>query len=133
MTSPIENAQPEVRGKKIPVFAPILFAIVAAMPARAVDDDCVELQQLRAFRERNNYVSIVGQIVHRCPQALGVHLKVTFRDANGLVVDVEQGWPASVSDIEPNKAFPFKLSYQIDREWATFNVEVIEKRTWKRK
>jgi len=79
-------------------------------------------------------LKLVGELQNNCASAIGVKLKVTGRDKNGIVVDTVEGWPASISNIPAQSKYAYDLSIMRYRpELDTFEVSVLEVKRWKQR
>jgi hypothetical protein len=73
---------------------------------------------------------IVGELVNKCGDAIGVQLHITLRDRVGKVVSTDDAWPASTHNIPPNKPYGFTISVDEPRPADKLQVEVTELRRW---
>ncbi len=91
--------------------ATLLFALAAlSAPAFAQLSACkvndVAVEKL-ARRVEGNITHITGQVVNKCPQAVGVHIRVALNDSTNSPLMVQDFWPASVKNIPAKASFPF--------------------------
>ena len=76
------------------------------------------------------YANVVGTLINSCSEAAGVELKVTLYDKSGDVVNTEDEWPASVSNIPPRVPYPFKLMLSSGSGWSKYSVVPIDAKQW---
>jgi hypothetical protein len=69
---------------------------------------------------------------NRCPQAIGVQVRITGLDKSGNAVAVQDLWPASTNNINPG-AFTFSVDQYLDYnpEIARFVITPIAVNTWR--
>jgi hypothetical protein len=115
-----------------PVFAcAVIFACPVMAEAACLPKD-IELKQVDWRRESKDWSKIVGEIVNRCSEETGVQLQVTFRDAAGKVVDVEEFWPAGTINISPGASYPFNLTAALHSTSVKMESAVIQVRAFRR-
>jgi hypothetical protein len=80
--------------------------------------------KVTGLRGTNEYgqLSVVGTIRNTCAYAAGIQMKLTTYDKSGNVLNTEDEWPASVSNIPPDSPYPFKLMIAADDTMQKFNV-----------
>jgi hypothetical protein len=54
------------------------------------------------------YITIVGVIKNNCSEAAGPQLKVSIYNKKGEMLDTQEPWPASVSNIGAHESYEFK-------------------------
>jgi hypothetical protein len=89
-----------------------------------------KIKGLRGSDEDSNYAMITGTIVNNCREGAGVQVKVTLFGKNGEVVNTEDEWPASVSNIPAHVPYPFKATIESYGGWSKYSVTPIDARRW---
>ena len=79
---------------------------------------------------RGQYPNVVGELVNRCAEPMGIQLMATFRDKEGKVVSTTSFWPASTSDIPGMARWPFDHPGEADTDPSTAEVRVIGVKRW---
>jgi hypothetical protein len=114
----------------------VLLASLGAMPMAAqaqlsacrVPDIAVEKVGRRVD---GNVTHVTGQLVNKCPQAVGVHIKVSLNDATDSPVMVQDTWPASVKNIPAKGILPFDSAFRnVPPGVAKVDVKVLEVKFW---
>jgi hypothetical protein len=80
--------------------------------------------------DQYGYATIVGTIVNNCSEPAGLEVKVTLYNSSGNVVNTEDEWPASVSNIPSHVAYPFKAMLASDSGWTKYTVSPLEAKRW---
>lgn len=77
-------------------------------------------------------LKITGVLRSSCKQPAGVQLKITAYDSDGAVVDTQEFWPASVSNIGAGGKYPFNAGplFTYSPDMKAFDWEVIGVRQW---
>jgi hypothetical protein len=82
-------------------------------------------------RVDGNITHVSGQLVNKCPQAVGAHIKVSLNDATDSPVMVQDTWPASVKNIPAKGTFPFDSAFRnAPPGIAKVDVRVLEVKFW---
>jgi hypothetical protein len=116
----------------------IVIALAVALcsqgaAARCSIDD-IRIKEWSWRIDTNVGVTILGELVNNCAEPVGVELRATVRNANGNLVEVEEFWPHSTEDIEPNSPYPFKYGFfHTAPDVATVNIEVTEVAEWSKR
>lgn len=78
-------------------------------------------------------VRIVGEIINKCSEPVGVQLKVTARDVNGGLLDAQDFWPASTSNIAPRRPYAFNANGIMDYipGMKNFTIEIVNVHQWR--
>lgn len=90
----------------------------------AVRDDCTA--------SRCPVLKLTGKLVNNCSDPAGANVQITAYNKVGEVVDVVEGWPASIRNIAPGKSLPFSLGPLMPYrdEMASFDIQVIDVKQW---
>lgn len=59
-----------------------------------------------ARRVDGNITHVTGQLVNKCPQAVGVRIKVSLNDVTDSPLMVQDVWPAGTKNIPAKGTFP---------------------------
>jgi hypothetical protein len=122
--------------KTIPTASTLLAAMaIFATPSWACVPAEIEIRQIEWRRRppplNPDEVDVVGELINKCAEPTGVRLQLTFRDADGKVVDVFEGWPASTRNIEAGASYAFKISFKADVRTKSMDTKVLEVRRWR--
>jgi hypothetical protein len=104
-----------------------MLCITAAHAACAVTD--IEIKEWSWSRDAG-WFSIVGELANNCAEPAGAQLQITFRDAEGRVVSIEEAWAGGTRNILPKGSYAFQTS---SRGYATaknLSIRVINVRRW---
>ncbi|MBS0338811.1 MAG: hypothetical protein JSS40_18810 [Proteobacteria bacterium] len=113
-----------------------LLATLGAIPATAqaqlsacrVPDIAVEKVSRRVD---GSVTHVSGVLVNKCPQAVGVHIRVALNDATDSALMVQDTWPASVKNIPAKGSFPFDSAFRnVPPGVAKVEVRVLEVKFW---
>jgi hypothetical protein len=91
----------------------------------------IKIKGLTGTEEDGGFANITGTLINNCPEPVGVQLKVTLFDKSGNVVDTQDMWPASISNIPPRIEYPFKDLMSVERSWSKYSVVAINVRHWR--
>lgn len=77
-------------------------------------------------------LAITGIVENTCKSAAGVQLKITAYSADGIVIDTQDFWPASVRNIGAGKTYPFKAGslFTYSDSMANFDCQTIGVKNW---
>lgn len=78
-------------------------------------------------------VRLPAEIKNNCPKDAGAMVKITSRDKSGLPIETNEGWPASTRNIPAGGTYAFDLGplFTYSKKIASFEIEVIDARTWR--
>lgn len=109
-------------------FAAFPIAAQAQLSACRVPDIAVEKV---ARRVEGNTTHVTGQLVNKCPQAVGVRIKVSLNDATDSPVMVQDTWPAGTKNIPAKGTFAFdSVMRNAPPAVAKVDVKVLEVKFW---
>lgn len=112
---------------------PFTFAIAIVMASPCWAATCqtsdIDIRQADWHRIRSS-IKIVGEFLNRCAEPTGVELAFTFRNSEGKVVGVEELWPASTRNVEPNTTYPFELTIEVYPSASSMAARVLDVRRW---
>ncbi len=78
-----------------------------------------------------SYITIVGTIVSSCSEAAAPQIKVSLYDKKGALLDTDESWPLSVSNMAPHSSYEFKaMMREPTGGWQTYSVSVLSVRHW---
>jgi hypothetical protein len=113
-----------------------LLASLVAMPVAAqaqlsacrVPDIAVEKVSRRVD---GNVTHVTGVLVNKCPQAVGVRIKVALNDATDSALMVQDTWPAGTKNIPAKATFQFdSVMRNVPPGVAKVEVRVLEVKFW---
>lgn len=114
--------------------APKSSSQIATNAMSSDDTSCspnnIKIKGLTGVDEDGGYARITGVLINNCHEPMGVQLKITLFDKSGNVVDTEDEWPASISNIQPHIEYPFKRLISADRIWTKYSVVPIDVKRW---
>jgi hypothetical protein len=100
----------------------------AQLSACRVPDIAIEKVSRRV---EGNITHVTGQLVNKCPQAVGVHIKVSLNDATDSAVIVQDTWPANTKNIPAKGTFAFDSVFRnVPAGVAKVDVKVLEVKFW---
>ena len=108
-------------------LATVPFAAGAQLSACRTSDIAVEKL---THNVAGDTMRISGQVVNKCPQAVGVHLRVTVYDKTSSPIMVQDLWPASVKNIPAKSSFPFVSPFKGLNGSEKYDVKVLEVKFW---
>lgn len=74
---------------------------------------------------------VTGQLVNKCPQAVGVRIKVALNDATDSPVMVQDTWPAGTKNIPAKATFHFdSVMRNAPPAVVKVDVKVLEVKFW---
>ena len=79
------------------------------------------------------FLKFTGEIINHCKYPTGVQIQIVARDKKGNVVDTNESWPASVSNIAPGESFPFSVPGGVmdyDPAMNSFSIKIIRVKKW---
>jgi hypothetical protein len=77
-----------------------------------------------------SFLTVVGVVVNNCNVPEGVELQLTQYGSGDKVLDTDQQWPASVSNIAPHGKYTFKLMVSAAAGSTRFSVQPTDARQW---
>lgn len=115
--------------------AVLLFALAAApvvsqaqLSACRTGDIAIEKVSRRVDGE---FTRVTGQVVNKCPQAVGVRIRVSLYDKTDSALMVQELWPASVKNIPAKASFAFTSSFRnAPQDVAKADARVLEVKFW---
>ena len=110
----------------------VLFITGLAVPPEllaACGPSDIAVDKLKGHVKRN-YIYIVGRLRNNCSIETGVQIKVTIYNKAGDILAVDDSWPASVSNIPAKSDFPFQHMTERLAGFESFDVRIIETKTW---
>lgn len=103
----------------------------AARPPKCTKADAA-VTLTKFYDESRMYFAVMGELVNRCHEPLGIHVRIVGYDKGGKMLDMWEGWPASIRNIAPQGREPFKMTiFQFDPAIKKIDAEVIEVRRWR--
>jgi hypothetical protein len=106
--------------------APVLAQ--AQLSACRVPDISVEKVSRRVD---GDITRVTGQLVNKCPQAVGVRIKVSLNDATDSPVMVQDTWPAGTKNIPAKGTFAFEsVMRNAPPAIVKVDVKVLEVKFW---
>lgn len=82
------------------------------------------------IRAEYGWFIIVGDLTNNCSEPTGVELRVTLYGADNAVLDTNNFWPASMSNIPPKSRYPVKTMLTYQDGIKRFDVRVESVRRW---
>jgi hypothetical protein len=89
----------------------------------------IEIKQWTWNRDAG-WFQVTGELVNRCAEAVGAQLQVTFRDADGRVVNIDESWPGGSRNIPSQGTSAFRLSSRAYVTAKNVSIRVINVRQW---
>lgn len=80
--------------------------------------------------EEYGYITIVGVLKNNCGEAAAPQLKVSIYNKQGTMLDTDETWPASVSNIAAHDSYEFKTMMPAKDGWETYRVGVMTVKRW---
>lgn len=99
----------------------------AAHAACAVSD--IEIKEWSWSREAG-WFSVVGALVNNCAEPVAPQIQVTFRDAAGQVVNIDESWPAGKRNIPPKGTYAFRTESRAYATAKNLSIRVVNIRQW---
>ena len=117
-----------IRAALLATLGALPMAAQAQLSACRVPDIAVE----KVSRRVDGAVThVTGQLVNRCPQAVGVHIKVSLNDATDSAIMVQDTWPANTKNIPAKGTFAFDSVFRnAPPGVAKVDVKVLEVKFW---
>jgi hypothetical protein len=121
--------------RKDDVMKALLLTLVIALPSipafaeSACTPQDITLGQYR-IRAEYGWFIIVGDLTNNCVEATGVELTVTLYGADNAVLDTNNFWPASTSNIPPKSRYPVKTMLTYQHGVKRFDVRVQSVKRW---
>jgi hypothetical protein len=104
----------------------MLFA-VGAHAACAVTD--IEIKEW-SWGSDAGWFSVFGELVNNCAEPVGAQLQVTFRDAAGRVVNIDESWAAGTRNIPPRGVYAFRTASRAYATAKNVSIRVVNVRQW---
>jgi hypothetical protein len=90
----------------------------------------VKVDKFKAINDKNYVTSVIGVLVNNCNISVGIQIKVVFYDKDENILRVQDGWPASINNIQPQTSYPFQFSVDKVEGFTKTTVQVIEVKQW---
>ena len=118
---------------RCPLIASLILAICLHAPANA-QSNCstaqLRIEKFRAQNEGSTVTSIFGILINGCDIPTGPQIKVIFYDQAGVVLRVEDMWPASINNIPAKSEFPFQIRVSRVENFSRAEVRLVATKTW---
>lgn len=88
-----------------------------------------KLSDLRGTEEYG-YITITGVVRNNCSEAAAPQLKISIYTGSGHLLDTQEPWPASVSNIAPHSSYEWKAMMPAAGGWKRYSVGVLTVRAW---
>jgi hypothetical protein len=115
-------------------FAPKLFGHSSPISTIAPQADCsasdFSISKLNGTVLDGGYLKVTGIVTNHCSVAQGVQFHFTIKNNNGDVLSATDPWPASVSNIAPNRPYTFELMEPVSEESVKFTVQPVKTQRW---
>lgn len=80
--------------------------------------------------EEYGYITILGVVKNNCNEAVGPQLKISIYNKKGEMLDTQEPWPASISNIGAHQSYEFKTMMPAQEGWETYRVGVLTVKRW---
>ena len=87
---------------------------------------------VKNINSKNQYGKAVltATVTNNNKTACGVQIKSSSYDKNGVLIDTNDFWPASIRNIDPGASENFKTQLRADRAAKTYDLVPIDTRVW---
>lgn len=77
-------------------------------------------------------IRLPAKLTNNCKSSAGAEVVITALDKSGNMVNVQTGWPASISNIAPGDTldFDFGPMFRYTPDMASFTIRIKSARTW---
>lgn len=104
----------------------------AALTAQAAPCDADKFEIVsKTGRMDADYLYVVGKVRNNNAVACGVELKVDLYDRARNLIDTDESWPASTTNIKAGESYSFKLMMRRERGVTSYSVDPVRARVWK--
>lgn len=115
------------------LMAGAVYAAISPASAWSCSLSDITITQANIVHKSESLIStkVVGELLNKCGDPIGVELHTTLRDRAGTVVSTDDSWPASVHNIPPGQPYGFTITVDEPRPADKLEVDVIEVHKWR--
>jgi hypothetical protein len=117
----------------VPAAAASYVAFATAAPGTATAAGC-SASRFSILSDKGSveygFMTVVGRVRNDNAIACGVQMKLDVMDKADALLDTNESWPASVSNIAPGATYSFKLMQRVQDGATSYVVTTVSARQW---